>query len=639
MRDNIKYFCQGLRNFRKFLNGIFRQPGKTLVVSGSPTSTLSNSVSGPTARPSEGARSTCSQDTFCVLAFNHLQLAPNGTAKMCCIANGDVHDDGGQPMTLYRHRYDEIWNSRYMREARRGMAAGEEISACTRCYHEERTVGTSRRVQMNAKWLSSGLQTKQKILAEAEANNWYVEARPTFLQLNLGNLCNLACRMCGSFYSSRIASDPVHNKWMPIAHIDVGRWREDRLTIGPRPTFGVRAEGFHVYEPHPDSPLRWSNGDGHLIFTLDTGTRVRKLVLQLRGAMAKQPFKISVNGQDLQQGTIDYEAATLEFDLTGLTQASESEFDIALTSEAITHPGSDRKLGVGLLEATVYREPVQETTPRSVRAFTRFDRGGGWWSQPDVVYGELLSQPNRLRRLIFQGGEPLLIREVGEIFEYLVSHDAAQSVTIELTSNLTVLSNKMLEVMKHFEKLEAGCSIDGIGADLEYIRYGAKWDGIQQNIRRIVQLPNARVSFNVVVQFYNLMRITDLYRYCDLHDIQVQAHFLVGPNYLSVLVMPPKARRVALQRLCDYLSEEGVLPANRSSAEYLVHFLEQHADIYHSSLIPTFMEFTNDMDVSRQQSFAAVHPDLVKILEESGHCWVNETRFAKPKEELVGSAT
>jgi len=50
------------------------------------------------------------RDTFCVLAWNHLQIAPNGTVKMCCIASEDIHDKG-RPMSLYTDTYEEIWNS------------------------------------------------------------------------------------------------------------------------------------------------------------------------------------------------------------------------------------------------------------------------------------------------------------------------------------------------------------------------------------------------------------------------------------------------------------------------------------------------------------------------------------------------
>jgi len=36
---------------------------------------------------------------------------------------------------------------------------------------------------------------------------------PRVLQLEVGNLCNLKCRMCSGTFSSRIELDPVHNQW------------------------------------------------------------------------------------------------------------------------------------------------------------------------------------------------------------------------------------------------------------------------------------------------------------------------------------------------------------------------------------------------------------------------------------------
>lgn len=82
-------------------------------------------------RPAAPPAKVGGKDTFCVLAFNHLQMAPNGTVKMCRIAGEDISDNG-RAMSLYSDSYEVIWNSKYMREARRGMSAGEEISGCAR---------------------------------------------------------------------------------------------------------------------------------------------------------------------------------------------------------------------------------------------------------------------------------------------------------------------------------------------------------------------------------------------------------------------------------------------------------------------------------------------------------------------------
>jgi MoaA/NifB/PqqE/SkfB family radical SAM enzyme len=67
------------------------------------------------------------------------------------------------------------------------------------------------------------------MIEAARQSNWKLADRPIFLQLNMGNLCNLACRMCSSQYSSKIENDPVHNKWMPAAYPDVARWRGKKL--------------------------------------------------------------------------------------------------------------------------------------------------------------------------------------------------------------------------------------------------------------------------------------------------------------------------------------------------------------------------------------------------------------------------
>lgn len=101
----------------------------------------------------ETSKHTSERDTLCILAWNRLQIAPNGTLEMRCIANGDI-SQGIRPMSLHTDTYDEIWNSAYMRDARRGMAHGKRISACRRCYDEEDSVGESRRTIQNAMWLS-----------------------------------------------------------------------------------------------------------------------------------------------------------------------------------------------------------------------------------------------------------------------------------------------------------------------------------------------------------------------------------------------------------------------------------------------------------------------------------------------------
>lgn len=567
-------------------------------------------------------------DTFCVLAWNHLQIAPNGTVKMCCIASEDIHDDK-RPMSLYTDTYESIWNSSYMQRARRSLAEGKRFPACMRCFQEEKSVGQSRRTLQNNAWLPTSEKSREKMIEDARANDWKVSDRPEFLQLNMGNLCNLACRMCSSQYSSKIENDPVHNKWMPPAYPDVARWRGKKLHFGPRPLFGVSYSGFHEYEAGHGVSLRWSSGRATVKFRIPQGTSVAALGLKLRSVGKPVPATIRVNGLEIFEGEVGQEWS-LRHELTGLGNHSELELEIDTPATKV----GGRLLGVGLLDAWIERAAQGHEPLKNERTLMRLPANEGWWAQPEVMFDEILGQPDRLRYIIFQGGEPFLVKEFDDILDVIVANGSADKVTFEIVSNLTILKDSTLQKLAHLKQILLGASIDGIGPILEYIRYPANWADIESNIERLSHLNNTKISFNTAIQAYNLLDLPNIFLYCDAREIDVHAHFLVGPRYLNVAVLPTKVRRIAIERLTNYL-ENNPRPVNRSSAEYAIKFLHEHLGVQYRDEFASFVKFTNDMDVSRGQDFRALYPDLIGWFREDGLKWTNETIHADRTKYLL----
>jgi Iron-sulfur cluster-binding domain len=563
--------------------------------------------------------SVAARDTFCVLAWNHLQVAPNGTVKLCCIASEDIHDRG-RPMSLYTDTYEEIWNSEYMRDARRGMANGEMISPCMRCYQEEDSVGQSRRTTQNRVWLGKTGKVAEDFIGEGRNQSWVVRDRPGFLQLNMGNLCNLACRMCSSQYSSRIESDPVHNKWMPAAYPDVARWRGKKLHFGPRPFFGVRYSGFYAYEVGAGYALRWSNGTTSVIsFEIPAGTNVSRLGLSLRTVGSTNPVVIRLNGLEIFAGLIE-PIWHQEFDTPGLTNYPTLELEIE--SAAVDVGG--RQLGVALLDAWVERKQHGAVPSSNERTLTRSSTNKGWWADEAVMFDEILGQPKTLEYIIFQGGEPFLVKEFDRILDLLIERGLAANVTFEIVSNLTSLKESTISKLAQLKQVLLGVSIDGIANVLEYIRYPAKWLEIEANIARARRLPNLTLSFNTAVQLYNLHHVPDILRYCDAQEIDAHVHFLVGPRYLNVLVLPPNARGAAMGQIQAYLAGGGARPANRACAEYMVTFLTEHAGAHYRGEFANLVRFTNDLDVSRGQSFRESYPELIDWFADASQVWTDE---------------
>lgn len=171
----------------------------------------------------------------------HQVVLPPGTAGFCCVAKdgGPVQDGSGKSMKIPGARLSEAWNSDFQKGIREKMLNGEKVSGCNLCYYQESIQKKSYRQMHNEEWLR---KDRKEILRRIEAskhNGFRVEEGPTYLDLRLGNLCNLKCRMCNPYNSTKIASeteklleaDPefksVYSRYYGDKVYKIPRWFED----------------------------------------------------------------------------------------------------------------------------------------------------------------------------------------------------------------------------------------------------------------------------------------------------------------------------------------------------------------------------------------------------------------------------
>jgi hypothetical protein len=336
---------------------------------------------------------------------------------------------------------------------------------------------------------------------------------------------------------------------MPAAYPDVARWRGSKLHIGPRAFFGVTYTGFYDHEADGHSAVRWCSGKGSVKFKIPEGAAIKAVGLVLRTIASPIPSIIRINGTEIFEGTISAEWSQ-RFELPGL--GNQPNLEIEIESSATNVGG--RRLRVGLLDAWIERNLTGNKPISNERALMRYAANEGWWAQPEVMFDEILGEPERLRYIIFQGGEPFLVKEFEGILDVLLTKGSAKEVTFEIVSNLTIIKDSMLSKLACLKQIRLGASIDGIGPVLEYIRY------IERNIDRFKVLPNVQISFNTAVQAYNLGDVVNILTYCDQRSIDAYAHFLVGPAYLNITVLPKKMRAYTIDRVKAYLARDTVRP-------------------------------------------------------------------------------
>ena len=139
-------------------------------------------------------------DKFCVLPWISLETSPIGTVRPCCLAEDELVDDNGNKFDLATASFAGIQTSNSMQRLRQEFLDGRQPQTCRKCWREERAGRTSKR-----------MHTLDRLKHMLPDQTWTVDAKPLmFLDLKLGNICNLKCRICGSWSSSTFATEELH---------------------------------------------------------------------------------------------------------------------------------------------------------------------------------------------------------------------------------------------------------------------------------------------------------------------------------------------------------------------------------------------------------------------------------------------
>ena len=133
-------------------------------------------------------------ETFCILPWMHLATNAQGELRVCCNSipsKNVIRKEDGSPYTIYNDNLQEAWNSTDYQKVRVELLDNIRPSMCKRCFSEEDAGVKSARIFSNEKWGFKG-----PFSANADFDIKYIDLR-------LGNLCNLKCRMCNPWASNQ----------------------------------------------------------------------------------------------------------------------------------------------------------------------------------------------------------------------------------------------------------------------------------------------------------------------------------------------------------------------------------------------------------------------------------------------------
>ena len=129
-------------------------------------------------------------DNFCIMPFVHSFVTPDIISPCCAYTD-----------QLKLNSKEQYWNSEQLKNIQKNMLDNVRDTGCDICWKKEDRGYSSLRQHSNQIYKDHVEDIKQDKKAD----------HPFYIDLRLGNLCNLKCRMCVSEWSSQIAGEILDN--------------------------------------------------------------------------------------------------------------------------------------------------------------------------------------------------------------------------------------------------------------------------------------------------------------------------------------------------------------------------------------------------------------------------------------------
>jgi organic radical activating enzyme len=280
----------------------------------------------------------------------------------------NIENKNGHRLNINNDSLERAWNLDDVKKTRSKMIRGEDIPACIKCVEQEGRGYASMRE-------THDMQKNFAITKEDGS----VEIMPTSMELHLGNLCNLKCKMCGQQYSNQIGKELL----------EIGETDKDFL--------------------------EW---------------------------IYKESGNVNIWTNNL---SVEYK-----------------------------------------------------------------------WFQNEKNKNKLFEYVSRnIIDLVVIGGEPTVIPEFWELFEYLEQKDTLKNLSITLTTNLTNVNIKLINWLPKLKKWTIWASVDGIGERTEYIRYPSNFEKVCENLKFYKDNlgQNGSIVLSPAIQLLNIDQLDELLKW------------------------------------------------------------------------------------------------------------------------------
>lgn len=261
-----------------------------------------------------------------------------------------------------------------------------------------------------------------------------------------------------------------------------------------------------------------------------------------------------------------------------------------------------------------------------------------WCDNPELLtrfVQDLTASPN-LQYLHFIGGETLITPGFEKILTALVTADLAKNITVGFTTNLTVWSDRIVDLLTQFKQVNLGMSAETLTPVNDYVRYPSQLDQTLDILNRWQLLGEQHgwlMQLRITPTCLTVHDLVSVYDYAWQHQMAVEScNFLYNPVFLRIGVLPAEQRKIAADRLSQWIIEHPVdiqqQVVNTRDPNQAHAQIRQDAESYFNYLstaedesyrLPDLVNYLKLLESNRGNSILTYLPEYEDLFRSAGY--------------------
>jgi sulfatase maturation enzyme AslB (radical SAM superfamily) len=261
-----------------------------------------------------------------------------------------------------------------------------------------------------------------------------------------------------------------------------------------------------------------------------------------------------------------------------------------------------------------------------------------WCDDPELLDQFItdLKSSLDLQYLHFLGGETVITPGFKKILSALIDSGLAKKITIGFTTNLTVWSESVVELLKQFQQVHLGMSIETLTAVNDYVRYPSQQARTRQLLDQWVALGQQHgwlIQLRITPTCLTVHELSTVYDYAWQHNIAVEScNFIDNPKFFRIGVLPQMQRELAGQNIREWLRKHPVEHGSQiintrdpnlarqqivQDAGSYLNYLESATDESHR--LPDLVTFIKRLESSRGNCILNYLPQYENLFRSAGY--------------------